>query len=256
MKQFLLPDFIDTEKEILLDKKDTHYLRNVRRYREGDVFTASDRSGNVWDAVIKGFEGKNAVLELKGKKQPEKEKNENIPEICLYQCLLKGKKMDLVIRQATEAGVSAVIPVESEFAVVKIEEKNWQDRIERWNKICREAMQQSGSAVFPEVLMPVPLAQVPFLCGRGGKKAFSLFFHQESIENKSLHQYLFPVTERINIIIGPEGGLSENEIKYLRDNNFTPAYLGKNVLRAETAAIYSIAAVKTILLEKNKWTLN
>jgi len=255
MKHFLLPDFKESSGPVTLDKKDTHYIKNVRRYREGDVFTAVDRGGVIYDAQLKGFDNKNAVLSLKKKKHDGEEIRDNIPEIILYQCLLKGKKMDIVIRQATEAGVSVIIPVESEFAVVKIEEGSQMERAERWRKICREAIQQSGSTVFPEIKNAVSLAEVPLLCRSSEKTAASIFFHQKHIENKSLHQYLFLTKEKINIIVGPEGGFSDREIKYLQENCFVPAYLGKNVLRAETAAVYSIAAVKTILLERDTWTL-
>ena len=261
MKQFLLPaaDHGQTGEaalplEVILDGKDTHYLKNVLRCRPGNVFTAADRSGNLWEAQISGFKNKNAIVKLLRILDTEKDGADNIPGIILYQCLLKGKKMDIIVRQATEAGVSAIVPVVSEFSISKIEEKNWQTRIDRWNKICREALQQSGSRILPEISMPLDLEQAADKA-KGEEKNISLFFHQEPIANKPLHQYLFTASEKISIIIGPEGGFSDNETKYLQDNNFLPVWLGRNVLRAETAAIYSIAAVKTILLERYKWIL-
>jgi 16S rRNA (uracil1498-N3)-methyltransferase len=87
------------------------------------------------------------------------------------------------------------------------------------------------------------------------KTETSIFFHQNTIENKSLHLYLFSATGKINIILGPEGGFSDNEVRFMMEKEFLPAYLGQNILRAETAAIYGIAAIKTILLEKEKWVL-
>jgi 16S rRNA (uracil1498-N3)-methyltransferase len=261
MKQFLLPAAkpeqgcdMGVSLEVTLDSKDTHYLKNVLRCRPGDVFTAADRDGNLWEAELSSFINKKALIKLLRIVDTGKNDTEKLPRIILYQSLLKGKKMDIVVRQAAEAGVSAIVPVVSEFSIVKIEDKDWETRIDRWNKICREALQQSGSRVFPDIFMPLELKQAAEKT-KCEEKNISLFFHQEPIANKPLHQYLFSAPENISILIGPEGGFSDNETKYLQENNFLPAWLGRNVLRAETAAIYSIAAVKTILLERDKWTL-
>ena len=252
MKQFILPDFDNIDNEIILDKKETHYLKNVLRYKTGKIFSAADKSGNIWEAKILRFENEKSIIALFNKIEPTKGEREAIPEIVLYQCLLKGKKMDLVVRQATEAGVSTIVPVESEFAVAKIEEKQRKEKTERWEKICKEALQQSGSSVLTNVKQHIAFKQLDQFCK---KTETSIFFHQNTIENKSLHQYLFPVAERVNIIVGPEGGFSDKEVRLMIENGFLPAYLGKNILRAETAAIYGIAAIKTILLEKEKWAL-
>ena len=252
MKQFILPDFKNANNEIILGKKETHYLKNVLRYKEGEIFTAVDKSGNILEAKILRFENKESVIAFSQKRELEREKKEALPELVIYQCLLKGKKMDLVIRQAAEAGISEIIPVESEFAIAKIDEKQRKEKTERWEKICREALQQSGSSVLTNIKKHITFSQLKQFCK---KTETSIFFHHKSIENKSLHQYLFPVTEKVNIIVGPEGGFSENEVRFMKENEFFPAYLGKNILRAETAAIYGIAAIKTILLEKEKWTL-
>ncbi len=313
MRQFILPEPGDPDSPVILDKKDTHYLKNVLRCKPGRVFSVMDRSGRSWKAVIERFEGASAVIRLAGE-GPAGEGTEattaadaadaestagcttgcasgntegidkagysgsapkyfpgdapgkkvKLPEIRLFQSLLKGKKMDLVIRQAAEAGVSAVIPVQSRYSIAKLDSESAEGRRERWKKICREALQQSGSKIFPEIFLPVSLEQAVLdLCGPGHgksggereKKQTSLFFHEKDIENKSLHQYLFPVTDVINIFIGPEGGFSGEETAFLEENSCMPASLGENILRAETAALYSVAAVKTILLEKDRWTL-
>ena len=252
MKQFILPDFESSDSEIILDKKETHYLKNVLRYKTGEIFSAADKSGNMWEAKILRFENKESIIALCRKIEKAAKEGEAIPELVLYQCLLKGKKMDTVVRQATEAGVTNIIPVESEFAIAKMEAKQQKEKTERWEKICREALQQSGSSVLTNIDQHIAFMQLDRFCK---KTETSIFFHQSPIENKSLHKYLFSITGKINIIVGPEGGFSDKEVRYMTENGFLPAYLGKNILRAETAAIYGIAAIKTILLEKEKWAL-
>ena len=157
--------------------------------------------------------------------------------------------MDLIVRQAAEAGVSEIQPLESEFSIVRYDRKSWKSKHERFDKIAREAFQQSGSDRLTVINEPLPLTSLK----TPEKGEIGLFFHQKSIENISLHKYLFTVPDKIKLIIGPEGGLSDKEIAYLRAENFKPVYLGENVLRTETAALYAAAAVKTILLERNSW---
>jgi len=250
MKHFLMPENFSGESEFHLDKEDSHYLKNVLRFKEGDSFRAVDRSGDRWNAVFSRLEGKYVVLDLE---KSELDNNENSkgksPEVILCQCLPKGKKMDLIVRQATEAGAAEIQPLMSEFSLVSYDKKSWKAKEERYRKISREAFQQSGSDRLPVIKEPLPLTSLEIK----EKDEIGLFFHQKSIENISLHKYLFSGPEKIILIIGPEGGLSDNEIKYLRENSFQPAYLGDNVLRTETAALYAVAAVKTILLERKSW---
>ena len=280
MKQFLLPDNYSGEKNFTLSREDSHYLKNVLRYKEGNFFIAADIKGGKWTAVITAAEGKKVVLELKKRNSGDesiassyagddedgdgglkktnssdflngidKIKKSSVPEIVLCQCLPKGKKMDLIVRQAVEAGISEIQPLISEFSIVKYDSKSWKSKHERYVKIAREAFQQSGSRKLPLINKPVPLTSIK----TGEKREIGLFFHQKSIENISLHKYLFTVPEKIMLIIGPEGGLSEKEVSYLLENNFKPVYLGENVLRTETAALYAAAAVKTIILERESW---
>ena len=85
--------------------------------------------------------------------------------------------------------------------------------------------------------------------GRGA----GLFFHPKILKIERLHSNLAATTGSIRLFIGPEGGFSENEVNYLLTYGAKPIYLGENVLRTETAALYAIAAVRTILTEKNEW---
>ena len=247
MKHFLLPENFKGENKFLLDPHDSHYLINVLRYKEGDIFDAVDREGASWKVKLLSSEGKQAEIML--------ERNgaaclrASSCSIILYQCLPKGKKMDLIVRQATEAGVTSIRPLYSEFSLVKYDEKGWKSKEERYIKIAREALQQSGGDRLPSIDKPVQLTELE----KCEKDTIALFFHQESIEKISLHKYLVAGPDKIAVLIGPEGGLSGKEISYLRKREFNPVFLGDNVLRTETAALYAVAAVKTILLEKDSW---
>ena len=82
-----------------------------------------------------------------------------------------------------------------------------------------------------------------------------MFFHQDVLDNGTLHEYLSSSPPRISLIIGSEGGLSDRETDVLRGKKYKSVYLKTNVLRAETAALYEVSAVQTILLESDNWIL-
>jgi len=172
-----------------------------------------------------------------------------LPVITLLQCLPKPGKMDLIVRQAAEAGVSRIVPLLSEHAL----DTGGRDaaRMARWRRICREALQQSGNPRLVVIEEPVSL---PGVCADPGDWGTAIFFHEEPLEKRSLHEMLAQERRAVSILVGPEGGLAPGEVSLLRQRGFQPAWLGHAVLRVETAAIYAIGAVKTILQEREAWT--
>jgi 16S rRNA (uracil1498-N3)-methyltransferase len=191
------------------------------------------------------------VTESGGRRgKPEPGRGAPAAEIHLFQCLLKGKKMDAVVRQAVEAGVHRIVPVASEHAVAQYDQATRQKKRRRWDAVIREAVQQSGSRVVTEVEEPADISKIP---GMWNSNDPGLFFHQQPLEQSSLHRYLSQYPRRVAVAIGPEGGFSPGEIELLTDAGFLPVYLNTNVLRAETAAVYAIGAVQTILTERAFW---
>ncbi len=177
------------------------------------------------------------------------------PPIHLLQCLPKGAKMDLIVRQAAEAGITGIVPVVSARSVVDASDPA--RRLARWRRIAREALQQSGNPRQPEIADPLPLRKAAALdrhCGIG------LLFHQERISGGSLHAALAGAPAAgpggIFMVIGPEGGLAEGEVDILRAAGFVPVHLGETVLRVETAALYAVAAVRTVIMERDAWKLS
>ena len=244
-----MPNTYNGESSLILVEKDYHYLVRVLRYKKGYEFSGRDIKGNLFDLKILDIMDDRCILDVK---MSEKDFT-SLPEIVLYQCICKGKKMDQIIRQATETGISEIIPVESDFSVSKIDIEK-PAKIERWNKIVREAVQQSGSRVNTGIGKSVTIDELAAVDSSAGD--IGLFFHQEVLDSGSLHGYLKSEFEKIFLVVGPEGGLSNRETEILFGKNFNSIYLKTNILRAETAALYGISAVQTILLESENWVLN
>jgi 16S rRNA (uracil1498-N3)-methyltransferase len=165
--------------------------------------------------------------------------------------------MDLIVRQAAEAGVSLILPFIGEHSVSRPEAgRDSENRRERWDRIVREARQQSGSETSTEIREPLALpgalaAWREFASTRGD--SVGVFLHQDPLAQGSLHGYLSHGPRAVAVAVGPEGGFSPAEAAAMTAARFKPALLGENVLRAETAAIFALAAVQVILLETESW---
>jgi len=180
-----------------------------------------------------------------------------LPLIVLIQALPKAQKMDLIVRQATEAGVSLILPFIAEHSVSRPEAgRDAEHKRERWERIVKEARQQSGSDIATKIREPLSLTEAieawrDFAIPRGTSVA--VFLHQAPLAQGSLHGYLSDDPHTVAVAVGPEGGFSLSEANTLSAARFLPALLGENVLRTETAAIFALAAMQVILLEKTFW---
>ena len=246
MKQFLLPAWYRGENRISLDGEDFRYLVRVLRKRAGDELAAVDAGGAAFVMRILRVGRADCDAEL----APVAAAPASPPDtrITLMQCLPKGRKIDLIVRQATEAGVARIVLVLSEHSQVRPDQKD--ARVPRLRKIAREALQQSGAPRLPEIEEPRSLGSI---AKSAGEWDTALFFHEQPRGGAPLHQLLAGMPRSVAILIGPEGGLSADEAALLEGAGFHPAYLGGSVLRVETAALYALGAVKTILQERDAW---
>jgi len=238
-KRFFIKEKPQGSTHIFLKGSEHRHLSKVARIKTGEKVWLFDEIGNQYMACVEEIEQDNTRLLILGKKQ----KREPEVRITLAQVLLKTKNMDLVIQKATELGTHAIIPVISDRTVIKIENKQ-DKKMERWNRIMVEAAKQSGRSSVPEIHPPTELktfitgreeAKKLFLCERGGRSLRDIL--------------MFPVNEKRNIpdsvilLVGPEGGWTEKEERAIMDNYYEAVSLGAFTLRAETAAIVSLAMV-------------
>jgi 16S rRNA (uracil1498-N3)-methyltransferase len=163
------------------------------------------------------------------------------PEDCtpeLVQGISRGERMDFVIQKATELGVHRISPVLTEFSVVKLQADRASRRLLHWNKIAQSACEQCGRSKIPVIDEPSVLHD--FL--RGSTPAQSRLLLQPSATT-SLHQIGRPESV-IDLLIGPEGGISDSETEMLLDAGFKAVSLGPRVLRTETAALAAVAILQ------------
>jgi 16S rRNA (uracil1498-N3)-methyltransferase len=270
VKQFLLAKEPD-DGIVRLSGGDYRYLVRVRRLATGEFFPALLPSGE--ETLIQVLSVEKGVLTGKlvsaqeraqmraqmRAQEPPYSPSLSIPAILLFQALPKGEKMDVIVRQAAEGGITEIVPFVSEFSIAKA--GAGEQKFSRWQRIIREARQQCGSKIATAVRRPLTKEELIIYWKELEKtRALGLLFHHQGLENKSLHSYLDSsnldsIPEVIVIAIGPEGGFSDTEVSLFLENSFNPITIGDTILRTETAALYCAAAVRTILLERDSWQL-
>ncbi|HOX30924.1 MAG TPA: RsmE family RNA methyltransferase [Spirochaetales bacterium] len=278
MRRFSLPPEWKPGEGCVLEGGRARYLSRVLRLAPGDRFPGLDAEGRSWLCELLEAGPDRLVIGV-GPLPPgcaEPERLEDIrggraaappspaagsarlgppeaarPPITLVQGLPKGSKMDLVVRQAAEAGVARVLPLR---ALRSVPEADSAARLERWRRIAREALQQSGSAVPTRVEAPIGLEALPGALGEGGPGRLRLFLDEEApLAQSSLHGYLTEAPGEVVLCVGPEGGFAAEERRFLAGSGFSPFRLPCAVLRTETAALYAVAAVEIVLSERSSW---
>jgi 16S rRNA (uracil1498-N3)-methyltransferase len=254
MKRFILPLMPDSEGRIRLCGENYHYLARVRRLKAGMCFDVVLPDGTENRVRVLSTADNILVGEcFEGAKKP----SSPVPPIALFQGIPRRTKMDAIVRQAAEAAVSLVAPFESEYSTVKVG-GNGGEKLKRWRRIVKEARQQSGSAVETVVREPCGLdALLSYWesLKKEYRRPLGILLHQTPLEKGAFHDYLNIVPDFVVLAVGPEGGFSPREVSLFLAANFKPLLIGDTVLRSETAALYGTAAVRTILLESETWTL-
>ena len=229
---------IDTE-HVKLEPEDEHHLLHVMRMRQGDEIEV------VADGVLYLCNiGSTNPLTIYVVHEIETDVELNV-DVTLLFALTKGDRTDLVVQKATELGVKRIALIQSERTVVRYEEKDIAKKCARYQKIMKEASEQSHRLIVPEMMGIFNLKKLP-------KEVFSdlnyVGYEKDASDVNGMFAN-FDKKKSITILIGPEGGFSEEEINNLVEQGFIRTSLGKRILRAETAAMYALSVIG-YLLEK------
>lgn len=207
------------------------HIRRVLRLKVGDGITVFDGSGKEYEGSIVKAGTSSVIIRIH---QILSSTKESPIRITLAQSLLKGEKMDYLIQKATELGVSEIIPFFSSRSVPLLEASKKTSRYHRWEKIAIEASKQCGREVLPRVQ---PLRDYSEIFEAASPGSLRIILCEK--EGSRLKEVLSESKERRKIffIVGPEGGLSREEVEYAKGKTFVPVNLGNRILRAETASL-------------------
>ena len=235
-KFFIKTENLKENEEIWITGSDVNHIKNVLRKKIDDKINIcnSDTQKN-YECVIKDIEENKIVCKILDEVKSLAESNLNIT---IFQGLPKSDKMELIIQKATELGVKTIVPVITKRTVIKLKDKDKQNKVDRWRKIAEVAAKQSGRDIIPTIENIINIADIKF---DEFDKIFVLYENEEKISIKDeIEQLKNDNKEELNIgiVIGPEGGFAESEIEQLRLNqNVSVVTLGKRILRTETVAL-------------------
>jgi 16S rRNA (uracil1498-N3)-methyltransferase len=218
----------------MLDAADGHKLRNVLRLSPGDEILLRDSTATAYRALILNLRPSAHVRVVERLSEAE------LPElaITLAQCLPKGAKMEYVVEKATELGVVRILPVRSERVIGRSESEG---RIERWRRLARAAAEQCGAVRVPEIGEICDWAQL--LEDAGSFDRVLLPWELAEAQPRALDT-LLTGARSVLIIIGPEGGVSHQEVELAKSRGAVTLSLGRRILRTETAGLLAVACAR------------
>jgi 16S rRNA (uracil1498-N3)-methyltransferase len=222
---------------LALDESEAHYLGHVLRLKHGDRLVVFNGRGTERDASVGSLQRRGATLELAAVRAPLPE---SPLDLTLVQSLPKSGAMDLIVQKVTELGVRTLVPVYTEFSVVKLDTERSERRVDHWRKIARSACEQCGRHTPPRIEAPAPLAAALEALPAAPER-----LALEPSAPQALGEHAIPKFGLI-VAVGPEGGLGATDWRRLDAAQFARVALGRRVLRVETAALAVCAIAQSL----------
>lgn len=227
-------------EKLELSSSDIYHMYKVMRMKENDKIEV------IYDEVVYLCEittlSVNSVkLQVLNKKITE---DESSVKVTIAISLVKEQKWDFILQKTTELGVSQIIPLSLSRTLIKLDNNKYNKKCERWNKICKEAAEQSHRVTIPNISKQMNINDLV-------KLDYDLKIVCSTTDvNKNLKQVLSKHKryDRILVVIGPEGGISPAEEELLATNGFIKTSLGKFILRVETAPLFVMSAINYELM--------
>ncbi len=236
MRKFFVKQENIKESKIEIVGSDVNHIKNVLRLKIGDrIQICNQETSENYICQIAKME--QTILQTQILEKIESNIESNI-ELHIFQGLPKADKMEWIIQKGTELGASKFIPVAFQRSIVKLSPKDESKKIERWQKIAEVAAKQSQRDLVPKVESVIPVKNICFflseydilLLAYEGEK--ENFLKNELLTLKNREKNL-----KIAVVVGPEGGITEEEVADLRKAGAKVVSLGKRILRTETVAL-------------------
>jgi 16S rRNA (uracil1498-N3)-methyltransferase len=225
------------DTDVRLPDAAAYHVARVLRLREGASLTAFDGSGQDFRCEVLAVKGDDVTVRVGARSAGLAE---SPLRITLVQAVSRSERMDWTLQKATELGVRTIVPVLSVRSVVRLDEKQAEKKMRHWQAIVAGACEQCGRSVVPEVRVPQDLGRYLASSVREGQRLALSPTGPASLVG------LNSVGTRVELLIGPEGGLDDSELERATGAGFMPVRLGPRVLRTETAGIVALTVLQSL----------
>jgi 16S rRNA (uracil1498-N3)-methyltransferase len=242
MQRYFVPSNQFSDQAVTVIGDDAHHIQRVMRMSENDQILCFNDQGKSCLCEITEFTNEGVSLSIVEWLEESKE----LPvTVAIASGLPKGDKFELIIQKATELGAFEFVPFNAARSIAKWDEKKGDKKLERWQKISKEAAEQSHRNKVPEVYKPISLGELITL---GENFDYKMVAFEEEAKQGEQTQFANLLGEMqpgssLLTVFGPEGGLTDKEIDQLKSHGFISCGLGPRILRAETAPLYVLSAI-------------
>lgn len=245
MSRFYIEDRIEVGGKTVIKGSEARHIKDVLRLKTGAPVFLFDGSGMGFEGRIEriGYDGVSVgiVRAIKAETEPP-------IEIVIGQGTPKADKMELIIQKGAELGVSRIVPILTERAVPRSFNLN---RLERWRRIAIEACKQSGRVKVPEIADPLEFKDFVANSDPSSLRLIPWEGERETSLKSALPHLLD--RPKVALLIGPEGGFSESEIRYAKECGFIPVSLGKRILKTETVSLALVSIIQYLYGDLGRW---
>lgn len=244
-----MPKFFVNQEQVKKEKikiigNDVNHIKNVLREKVGNKLTICN-TDDMKDYLCEITKLNEEYVECQIKEELETNVESNI-KVTIMQGLPKADKMELIIQKSVELGAFDIIPIEMKRCIVKLNEKEKNKKLQRWQKISEVAAKQCGRNIIPTIKSIINLKNI---CNLLNEYDIVLIAYEKEKET-TLKQVLNEIKQgydgkkiKIAIIIGPEGGIAPEEVEMLQENGAKSITLGKRILRTETVALNVLSII-------------
>lgn len=272
MRQYVSKQTLNKDGLLEITGKDFRYMHQVLRLKAGDMVTVRLPDGSLVNMTLCRADDNIKKITLQkcdtqeDSLKDDGQENTQKAEFYLFMFIPKPSKFDLIVRQATECGISKIFPVKSEFSQSGSEKMNF--RGERFERIIKEARQQSGSPVATEVEDCIDISRLCTIwqneiktAAENNYKTFGCVLYERNDFTSNMKTALssIPASDKIKkcaLICGNEGGISPEELQRLLQSGFKAVHFETNILRCETAALYGTAVLQNSITERESIPLS
>ncbi len=239
--RFFISAPITDGANLVLPESVAHHALRVLRLPPGSTIVLFNGQGGAWQATLTA-QGKQGLAQITGFDPSDTE----LPgRVTLVQGIASGDKMDWIVEKAVELGAHTIAPIAAQRSVLRLSGERLEKRLAHWRRIAQAACEQCGRNQLPTVQAPVTLAQ--WLADPANTGMLRLLCHPDAAD--TLHSALPapPSSAPLALLVGPEGGWSDDELRQASNQAVRPVRFGPRVLRTETAGLALLAATSALL---------